>query len=180
MSSRLPETVDPWRASSQDARYSGTVALSELPRIRDAVSVCEGQAEFSLEFGRDEKKRPLIKGYVKADLKLLCQRCLDHLVLPVDATLDLAVIEVPEEAERLPEETDPVWVEDGLLRLMDLVEEELLLAIPQIPRHPTGQCEMNWANPEFADDGAPVENEGKSDKPNPFEVLSGLKSDKQH
>jgi uncharacterized protein len=176
MSSRLPENVDPRRLANQGATYSGAVNLDKLDRLSEALVEATGQAEFSIEFYRDNRKRARIKGQVKADLVLECQRCLGAMIYPVDAELDLAVVKVPEEADTLPESCDPVWVEEDTLRLLDLVEDELILAIPQIPRHEENACDMNWNNPvhEVQDE----QEDDLSGKPNPFAVLAGLKSDK--
>jgi uncharacterized protein len=38
-------------------------------------------------------------------------------------------------ADRLDSSVEPVVVEDGRVALRDLVEEELLLAVPLVPRH---------------------------------------------
>ena len=179
MSHRLPEYADPWRLASQGAQFSGVVALADLPRLRGALLEPAGDTRFTLEFYRDQRKRARIRGQVKADLLLECQRCLSGVTLAVDTTLDLAVIEVPEEAERLPDGVDPVWVEEGTLRLLDLVEDELLLAIPQVPRHQDGLCKPEWEPDSEAIAPAGDQQTGESDKPNPFAVLAGIKSDKQ-
>lgn len=176
MSSRLPENVDPRRLATQGAAYSGTVDLAKLGRLSEALLDATGQAEFSIEFYRDNRKRARIKGLVKADLVLECQRCLGAMIYPVDAGLDLAVVKVPEEADTLPESCDPVWVEEDTLRLLDLVEDELILAIPQVPRHEEHACSIDWNNP--ADEVQDEQEDDLSDKPNPFAVLAGLKSDK--
>lgn len=178
MSSRLPEFIDPRRLASQGAGFTGSVNLGELPRLREALLDSSGSAEFSLEFYRDNRKRARIKGQVRAELVLECQRCLGAMTLPVDALLDLAVIQVPEEAERLPESCDPVWVEEDTLRLLDLVEDELILAIPQVPRHEPDLCRMADAHPVNGEATDQEQEDDASDKPNPFAVLAGLKSDK--
>lgn len=178
MSSRLPEFADPWHLSSQGAQFSGVVALADLPRLRGALLEPVGDARFTLEFYRDQRKRARITGQVKADLILECQRCLSGVTLAVDAVLDLAVIEVPEEAGRLPDGVDPVWVEGETLRLLDLVEDELLLEIPQVPRHQDGLCEADWEPDPKAIAPAGDQQAGESDKPNPFAILAGIKSDK--
>ncbi len=177
MSSRLPENVDPRRLASQGTAYSGTVNLDKLDRLSDALKDASGQAEFSITFYRDNRKRARIKGQVKADLVLECQRCLGELLFPVTAELDLAVIKVPEEAEHLPDSCEPVWVEEETLRLLNLVEDELILAIPQVPRHEDDACDVDWENP-VDDIQAEQEDDLSDKKPNPFAVLAGLKSDK--
>jgi uncharacterized protein len=100
------------------------------------------------------------------------------MVCPVDSVLDLAVISVPEEAETLPEDCEPVWQEEETLRMMDLVEDELILAIPQIPMHRPGACAIGWENPD-PDELEHQEQDGESDASNPFSVLKGLKSDNE-
>lgn len=178
MSSRLPEFIDPRRLASQGAGFTGRVELAELPRLSVALMDTVGVAEFSLEFYRDNRKRARIKGQITADLVLECQRCLNPMVLPVSAALDLAVIQVPEEAERLPESCDPVWVEAETMRLLDLVEDELILAIPQVPRHEPDYCGIESVNPVNGETAEQEQENSASDKPNPFAVLAGLKSDK--
>ncbi len=181
MSSRLVEFVDPWRLAGGGKVISGTVRLAELPRLTEVLQSTNGEVEYQLEFYSGEKKRPKIKGFVRAGLMLTCQRCLGPVVLPVDSDLNLAVIEVPEEAELLPDECDPVWVEDGQIQLLDLIEEELLLAVPQVARHSLDECTealteeyaaQEEFQPEVADNADSV-----LDEENPFAVLAGLKKD---
>ena len=40
------------------------------------------------------------------------------------------------EQEMMPESYEPVLVENGRLALVELVEDELLLGVPQVPRNP--------------------------------------------
>jgi uncharacterized protein len=179
MSSRLPDYVDPWRQASLGKAFSGVVRLDELPRLADALVSTQGEARFSLEFYRDEKKRARVRGHVETALQLQCQRCLEPLQLDVDTQMELAVIEVPEEAELLTAECDPVWVEDGRLRLLDLVEDELILSIPQVPVHGQGECpvELDFESAENLDDFQAQADETDREN-NPFAVLAGLKSEK--
>lgn len=181
MSLRLTEFVDPWRLAGVGRVVSGAVKLAELPRLTEVLQSTSGEVQFQLEFFSGEKKRPRIKGFVRAELALTCQRCLGTVIQPVDSELNLAVIEVPEEAELLPEECDPVWAEDEQIKLLDLIEEELLLAIPQVSRHPLGEC------PDKLMDEATVPGEFQSqedeatgdeiDDDNPFAILAGLKKE---
>jgi len=174
MSGRLPEFIDPWRLADQGKRIAGHIELDKLPRLAPVLMDTAGTAEFELLFDRDKRRRATIKGFVRSSLKLECQRCLERLELPVDVRVGLAVIEVAAEAERLPEEYDPVLIEEDRLRLLDLVEEELLLAIPQTPRHGSEQCGIKIeATDSLASDQEPDEERAK-----PFAVLAGLKSEK--
>jgi uncharacterized protein len=52
----------------------------------------------------------------------------------------MAVVEGLDEARRLPEEIEPVLIDDGRLRPLELVEDEILLALPQVPMHGADDC----------------------------------------
>ena len=175
MSSRLPEYVDPWRLADREDHISSAVQLSEFPRLRSALLSDDGEVSFQLDFSRDEKRRARIKGRVNATLVVECQRCLKALELKIDSEINLAVIEVAEQAERIPDECDPVQAEDGLVRLLDIVEDELILAIPQVPMHEPNKCALVYDN-SASDEIPELSQDSETAGSNPFAVLAQLKS----
>jgi uncharacterized protein len=54
----------------------------------------------------------------------------------------------------------------------------LILAIPQVPRHAPDACGVDSANPVNGETADQEQEDDASDKPNPFAVLAGFKSDK--
>ena len=85
-----------------------------------------------------------IKGALQTGIELVCQRCLEPLRLALDVTVSLGLVHGEAEADRLPEEYEPLLVPEGVIRVADLVEDELLLALPRIPRHEDARdCEAN-------------------------------------
>ncbi len=172
MSSRLPDFVDPWRMADLGKVFSGCAAIVDLPRLAEAVSDAEGEVELRLVFDRDRGKRASITGFVKADLVLECQRCLSPMSVSVESQLNIALIRSAEEAERLPEHYDPLLLDEPRIRLLDIVEDELLLSLPQVPRHKTGEC-CSDLNQEAEPPPADLEASGK--RPNPFAILAELK-----
>jgi uncharacterized protein len=134
----------------------------------------EGEAAFTLEFDRDAERRLRIRGQVSADLLLQCQRCLNEMTLSVNAQFQLSPVGGLQEAERLPDEYDPLLLEEPLLHPLDLVEDELILAIPPAPRHSEAQCAVDMAGYR-----AEQTETAQSDdtKENPFAVLASLKND---
>jgi uncharacterized protein len=174
MSSRLPDFLDPWHFADVGKRISGTVALSKLPRLAPYLKEVEGEAEFDLTFGRDGRKRARISGNVRTELALECQRCLGVLRYSVDTQLELIVVEGIDEAEQLPDTAEPLLMEEAQLRLRDLVEDELLLALPQVAMHKTGECAA-------ASDGSGQQSEigeqkSTTEKASPFAQLAELKT----
>lgn len=171
MSSALPQLLDPVRAADAALQLGGRLPLSGFARLRSALQDPIGEAAFQLSFGRDQDGRATISGNVKATLVLCCQRCLGPLVHEVDERISLAVVNGMDEARDLPVRYDPLLATDALVRLADLVEDELLLSLPQISVHEPGVCEA-------ADSGTVVEvtaDRESSDRESPFAVLAGWK-----
>lgn len=174
MSKRIPERLDPWRYADLGKTISGAIRLDSLPRLRPCLLAAGGDVSFDLRFERDAQRRAILTGSLSADLVLECQRCLEAVTLPVQANLALAFVEGMDQAGQLPDRLDPCLVEDGSVSFRDLIEDELLLALPQVAMHAAGACPNLAAG---RSDDEPVTAEGRSDD-NPFAVLAELKRDK--
>jgi len=146
MSSSLPDLLDPWRAVDNRAVFAGRLALSSLPRLQPVLCQAAGDVLYRLTFFRDDEQRPLLSCEVSATLTLRCQRCLEAVDYRVAASAALALVSAVEEARQLPERFDPLLVGEKPIRLRDLVEDELLLALPQIATHEPDLCAMPASN----------------------------------
>lgn len=169
MSAQPPELIDPWRALDAGARYAGSLGLARMARLRESLRESDGEARFTLAFSRDPEGRGLVRGEIQARLILTCQRCLEAMALPVQASLELALVTGLDQARLLPEDLDPLLVTEETLRLADLIEDELLLALPQIPMHDPGACPQGQGGGE--EEGA----QGPDEAPHPFAILRALK-----
>lgn len=97
-----------------------------------------------------------------------CQRCLRPVAIDLDVVRPLRFVRSEDEAAALDAETDDdVLALERSLDLHALVEDELLLAQPLVPRHDTCPVELPTSVGE-----AP---EAETDKPNPFAALEALK-----
>jgi uncharacterized protein len=169
MFSPHPELIDPWRAVAMGAEYTGTLALSSLPRLVESLRNPAGEAGFKLIFARDPEGRGVLTGEIEARLILTCQRCLGAMTLAVRSPLSLALVSGLDEALLLPEELDPLLVPEEPLRLRDLIEDELLLALPQIARHEPGECDSGQGQVEKGEEA-----QGGAGGPHPFAILGAL------
>jgi len=163
--------IDPWRAVAVEQGFAGEAFAPELPRLSDALAAQDGSAEwparFDLRFGRDSEARPVVVGGAQLTVRLVCQRCLGEVRVPLRGSIELALVRSDAEGQGLPDHLDPVLVEADVIRPLDLVEDELLLALPQVPRHEQGHCEP----PIPSRDGGPVEEPRRE---NPFAALVAL------
>lgn len=129
MSVALTEPVDVRAEAARERSANQRVSLSQLPRLVEALheeADRDGTVHVELALRLDESRRVCIDGRLRGDLIIRCQRCLGPLDLPVDVTLALRSGALPDGDFELADEP---------ARLLDLVEDELLLALPDVPTH---------------------------------------------
>jgi len=152
----LPEKLNPWRIAAENGRLEGALALAALPRLAAALNRTDGVVTVALTAGVDFGGVRFIAGTVQTQVELVCQRCLGLLSWPLDVGVSLGLVHHEAEVERLPEKYEPLLAPEGVVRVTDLVEDELLLALPQIPRHAdASDCETRDDQPP-ASESTPV------------------------
>ena len=135
------QEIDSLRFAETAGRISGEYSLQELGRLHDVLASRDGTLRWWLEGGRDAA-RPVLRLGVQGALTLVCQRCRGPCVFPLAVEAALPIARSEEELARWESE-DPLL--DGLvaephLNVRDLIEDEVLLSLPAIPRHPAGEC----------------------------------------
>ncbi len=107
---------------------------------------------------------------VQAEVWLSCQRCLQPLRQRLDIRQRLQFVRSAAEAEALDEEAEhDVLALPQALDLRELVEDELLLALPLVPRHDT--CPEPLLAPGATALAAEI-----APRPSPFAALRGFKT----
>lgn len=150
--------------ASQRAVIAGFVEAKSMSRLLDIVSKTPPAIAYRIEFTRDTSRRPKMIGRVDGMLPLVCQRCLDSLDWWFDMKFEsLVVSDDQEEANG----RDVVVYPGGRIALELMIEDELLLAMPNAPVHPHGACE---APPIRVANG-----HSSSSEPHPFSALRGLR-----
>lgn len=136
MSREYPDWISPARAAEGKRVFSGTVSMARMKRLAPLLAGPAGEATFIAAFKTDLDKRVIVELEVSAALPLTCQASLEIYDEQVERKSVLAVIEHISEQDDLPEQYDPVQTEHGRLAIASLVEDELLLGLPQVPRKP--------------------------------------------
>ncbi|HWI34863.1 MAG TPA: YceD family protein [Burkholderiales bacterium] len=143
--------IDGFEFATAGATQEGTLPLSSFPRLQDVIVSDKGEAAYTLSGVRDERGRPSLRLEVHATLQLRCQRCLGPLAYQVDTDelLVLAASQAEIDADPMTVEAPSRVIAGKEMALRDLVEDELILALPYAPRHE--DCE---ARPEGHDRAA--------------------------
>jgi uncharacterized protein len=136
MSREFPDFIDPWRLADGGKSIGGTIPLARLKRLQPLLESQKGEAVFKLQFAYDEQRRATVKVEVSAPLTLICQRSLEPFTQNVHQHSLLQIIADAGEQANLSDQEEFVLVQEGRLAVADLVEDELILAVPQIPRNP--------------------------------------------
>lgn len=170
MSNQLPHHIDPVRLAESGSLLAGDVAFSHMARLSSVVGNRDGAAHVELRFGVDEQGIRCVHGNITGDVALVCQRCLEFLPLPVKIEVNLGIVESELQADRLPSRYDPLMVGNEPLIVGELVEDEILLALPDFPRHKADDCQLEAVRTQ------PPEEKPPSPQENPFAVLARLKS----
>lgn len=114
-----------WEREFSDTRFERLVdvALSDMPQVK-----------VRLKFATLDK-RPVIHGELQAAVELRCQRCMNSMQYPVRETFELMLVETEAELALVPESYEP-WIANAQrLNVLELIEEQLLLALPLIAKH---------------------------------------------
>lgn len=170
-----PLRLDVASLATEGLSVSGHWPLTALSRLADSA-MPEECPDAQVSYHAQGQSRPVTGGtpeiwlHLQAhiSLALCCQRCLGPVLEPVEVDRSLRFVADEATAAALDAELeDDVLALPRALDLRELIEDELLLALPLVPRHDT--C----PSPPLlqADDLAPA----APDKPNPFAVLSQLK-----
>jgi len=129
----------------------------------------QGALEAYLIFDRAGRV-PYIRGRITALLHLRCQRCMQEMTFAVDNEFKLGLVLNETQMVELPDEYEPYLVEEDNNYLPDILEDELLLALPLVAMHDYDCSEyVTTDNSEQASEAAP-----EPEKKNPFSALKDL------
>jgi len=134
-------SIDGAEFARREEQLDGAVPLSALTRLQDVLTDTEGEIRFRMKGQARRDGKPALRLSVAGSLRVECQRCLRPVEIDVESSRTLVFVpssalavlgDEEEDADYLPSEEHVLPVE--------LVVDELLLAMPISPRHPEGEC----------------------------------------
>lgn len=135
----IPKQVSASRAISARQRFVGALPLEQMPRLAVQVADKSGSLEVDLEVAR-EASGAWLSGAIRGNLSLTCQRGLHSYPWECSLTPRLRLVASETEEERALKDCEPYLIQDDQLPVRDLVEDEVLLALPIVPRCDDPDC----------------------------------------
>jgi len=170
---KLPQLVDPFRLADVGRLYDGNMPIRQMKRLSPLIeSTSNEELVLSLVFDKDSNGIHFLSGTIKGTLKLLCQRCLSQMEFTINVDLLIAFLTSEFDEEKLSGEYEPYIVTDTPIMLSDIIEDELLLALPTIPKHNDSQCSEQNAHLTHTKSDTVLSE--KDTETNPFSVLKDL------
>lgn len=160
----IPHDVRASAAVTQEQHFRGDLPVAALPRLCQALA--EDAQVLAVDLLADARSGwPRLHGMIEGTLQLQCQRCDRVFTWPLRAQLDLRLVRSEaDESSDSGDSADPYWARDDRLPLRELVEDEVLLALPMLPRCETCENAVLAASP--APGAEPV-----AQRVNPFAAL---------
>jgi uncharacterized protein len=171
----IPEFLDFVQKADHGVTIKGVWPLNRMPRFAAMLQNDDGQVQVDVQFGRHGKLRTL-SGELSADLVVTCQRCLQAMQYPLQTQLNLALIKNDAQADTLPDEFEPLLLEAEAINLPEVIEDELLLALPLVLIHEHDCSDFLQQQVQQQKQDAVVAAEQKV-KNNPFAVLKDLRKE---
>lgn len=173
-----PRKIDIKTFSATRAQREGETPLDALPRLRDStfplpgdspVAAVRWSAEGEQRTPTGGEPQPWLHVSARAEVTLECQRCLQPYTQALALDRWFRFVRNEEEAAALDEEIDEdVLVLAKQFDLESLIEDELILSLPLVPRH--DECPeplLIQEDPEVAADDV--------ETPHPFAALAALR-----
>ena len=163
----------------QSYQGAGFLEISALPRVAEEASSVESGDGFHWQvkthFADSPGSEPqqILELAVKGHIHLVCQSCLQDCGLDLAQDSRFVMVASEDEADAFPMEDDQQepLVASQHFDLLGLIEDEILLSLPLIPKHLEGACQAHGSSFRGSK-GA----EDASEKPqNPFNILKNMK-----
>ncbi|QHS37088.1 hypothetical protein GWQ43_13905 [Alcaligenes faecalis] len=171
MTTQYIDTLNLARAPQE---MSGQVLVEDLSRlVSDLPDQGDLRIDWSVSGREDSARRRFVHVQAKGSVILECQRCVKPFEWPIDISNEVQIVATEEELELDDDDTegpDRILCE-GQLDVLGLVEDELILSVPYVPRHEVCPDTQSLSMEAKSDDL----DESAFERPSPFAVLGSLK-----
>lgn len=114
---------------------SGEIELNRFNRLAGLLHSDAGSVSATVRFRREGGGWLIIDMEYETTVQLVCQRCLEPLDHHLKDRVQLALLETPSLESHVPEAYEPLVLDEDRLMPAMLLEDELIISLPIVPRH---------------------------------------------
>ena len=167
---KLPVNVDPVRAAQKRLELEAQIPKALLSRLAESTISIQSDINTVFSFDIDRQKLRIFHGKANVAVELICQRCNAPMIYQCEAEFTYCPVHNEEQENNLPDAYEAIYYdENGEVNLHQVVEDELILTLPQIAKHAIEECQQSEFELTFG------EIDEEEQRPNPFEALAKLK-----
>jgi uncharacterized protein len=165
----LPELIEPKQLAREHKVLTGELPLALFTRAEGLLIPGTEPLNFNWAFSLDAHDQVFAVLTLAAELKLQCQRCEKPFVYPLQAVTNMKVVHSETEAEALSLKLQPLYVDAaGQCPAFPVLEDELILNIPEFPKHEKKDCDFEQNQAYYA-------TPSNGSKPNTYKPFAELK-----
>lgn len=170
----LPQYIDAQKWADREAAIDQVFPLAAFARLCESTTGNEGDVRVNCRVRRDAQSLIVLEGKLSTTLSLTCQRCLEPVMTELEADVQLWLLRDEDAAEQLSDEADYLVQDgEGRVALADVLEDELILALPLVAAHEECElCQIVETEDDIEDEVVEVETPQRE---NPFQALTGFK-----
>lgn len=166
MQGKLQRRYQIQKEASRNGYFQGDIESRALAKLVGKFASDQAKVTVNFEFADSDYDCPVLNGRLETSLRVVCQRCLKVMDLAMKIDFNL-LIDAPDELAH-DSTLDTIYSDNGTIDIFEVVEEELILALPLVAMHDNSSCNEHWRPQGELPDVARNEN--------PFSVLRKLKS----
>ena len=114
---------------------SGELNIGQLTRLRGLLHSDSGSVRATLRFRQRGDGWLASEVEYRADVELICQRCLEPFRQELVESVNVVIADSDSLPETVPTGFEPFELEDARLQPAQLIEDEIIVAIPLVPKH---------------------------------------------
>ncbi len=164
----MPGFIDPYNLAKHGQSLQGRLPVAAMERALASLASDQGEIAYNLSFRADVDGLCVISGEFTGQVTMRCERCLKNYIANISGEFVVSPVANDDAAKKIVDSYDPVIATDGKIFPSELIEDELILALPIMPLHYAGDqdCAELLAEP---DESQPLS------VANPFQILQTLK-----
>lgn len=146
----MPVTLRAWYTpadfealAARQGELVGEYSVAAMTCLAEHLGTTDGTVAARFALSRRDPGWIGLEMTIRASLAVTCQRCLEPLELEITERVEFGVVVDERSAGRLPEGIEPVEPDGERLSLLRLVEDEMIMAVPLVPKHAPESCAVD-------------------------------------